>query len=116
MNREQIKEKFEAICEAFDFMKADPVYKADLAAIVDLAINSIPKAFNAEDETTWPQQDDNYLCFWWRENAKHGPLHSGGKYELTKDTWSRLSGGWIAQKHDQIYTHYMPIPEVGESK
>jgi len=71
-------------------------------------LNSIPKAFDPEDETTWPPMETD-------EESKWVLVLPAGHV----DAWIKYKGKWswcerqdLAQKGR--VTHYMPIPEVGE--
>ena len=96
LTREQIEEyrreiKAVLITESFE-EDAD-----GLDLICNMALNSIPKAFDPEDEATWPENGGLYLV--WRGSVLAG--------EACFERCYPWDGG---------ISHYMPIPEVGESK
>ena len=76
-------------------------------AICDLALNSIPKAFDENDESTWPETNGEYLVYC--NGGKDGTATLNWIIEIHPDCLNYWS------KEYQV-THYMPIPEVGESK
>ena len=70
-----------------------------IIALCNMALNSIPKAFDVEDETTWPELQGWYLAW-------------SNKWDVnTVFVDSDIFAGFT-----EDITHYMPIPEVGESK
>jgi len=126
MNRTLTKEQIQKI---WDRIITGHAGAKEIDTICDLALNSIPKAFDPEDETTWPEKENReYLVWvliddpkiskkritfpcvlhfirgrWWED-----PYSSG-----FKDGAPEIEGE-IDQSNS--VTHYMPIPEAGEDK
>ena len=102
MNREQINKKIVQQRAGYDaYMKDAPeelatVDRAFYEALCNIALNSIPKAFDPEDETTWPENRDKIYTVWFKDGS-----------------FSQLYG--IAEAWHEV-THFLPTPEAGESK
>ena len=107
MNRKQIEEWLGAIAEYDDI--------EFLTELGNMALNSIPKAFDPEDETTWPDAVDDYLVY-----LGGHPVSDQRMDWVFKDVATWDSDKWILAPNDKDITarvlKYMPIPEVGESK
>ena len=75
---------------------------SDFQSLCNMALNSIPKAFDAEDQTTWPLVEGAY--FVWVD---------AGDHEI--DVWLKEKKIWAwTNARKENVTHFMPIPEVGE--
>ena len=105
MNREQVNEFKEFVlrmARKSDLMVQDFEYSEfckELDSVCAQALNSIPKAFDAEDETTWPPAIDcDYVC--WCSDDENP--------EILAWFEGSNSRNWRSNK----VTKYMPIPEV----
>ena len=105
MNKEQIEKLWNMGSEILNrpIGSSKEFRTEDVRLIFDLALNSIPKAFDPEDETTWPAEDGEYLCFY-----KNGGIRTVPWYRTWFDSPRTPEEPW---GHVGI-NHYMPIPEV----
>jgi len=86
----------------------------NMTTLCNMALNSIPKAFDPEDETTWPPIGGYYL-------ARHSNSESWCEAIFSRASLSLgyaggpESGNWGGHG---IGTpdYWMPIPKVGQSK
>ena len=83
------------------------------------ALNSIPRKFDSEDETTWPEKDGEYLV--WCDYSKCPNPYE--EHLVRQDQWidGALNMNTTARGKRWLHsigvaTHYMPIPEAGEEK
>jgi len=89
----------------------------ELDSICNMALNSIPKAFDPEDETTWPEKGRAVLIEGDCTTLYERLVQLNGMEMIAERgvwwTWHELEGKqWIYC--DQFFP--TPIPEVGESK
>ena len=81
-----------------------------IETLCNMALNSIPKAFNPYDPDTWPEKaDKDKLYIIYRE----GPIPSISPFWYGGDGAPELQKGyakiiWV----DLKVTHFLPIPEI----
>ena len=98
LTREEIEEIFLPITDGHDGKEYYDFDKEMGDTIKSMALNSIPKTFDAKDDRTFPPESGLYITW------------SGSRY-ITEKRWDKIEKEWWATTH---VTHWLPIPEVGE--